>query len=145
MPVRQQSVISAMVPDLQDLAAKYPRHVGMARGVMNPIWSLAATPETFLVARAFAALGLPPVSAVAVEAERLHRGGHVAAQWDLVKQFSGVAVAVLMECNGYTNTGKKRVVPHDAWNVGACFSSPATAPGNPTAPGTPDAAEAAAE
>jgi hypothetical protein len=60
---------------------------------------------------------------IAVEVERLHRAGQIAAGWDLTKQFSGVAIAVLMESNGYTNTGKKRVVPHDAWNVGACFSS----------------------
>src|SRR5262245_7252381 len=118
MPTRRQSVISAMIPDLQDLTAKYPRHVGLAQNVMNPVWSLAATPETFLVAQALAALGFPPVSAIAAEVESMHRSGRVAAQWDLTKQFSGVAIAVLMESNGYMNTGKKRVVPHDAWNVG---------------------------
>lgn len=138
MPARRQAVISAMIPDLQDLATKYPRHVGMAQGVMNPVWSLATTPETFFVAQVLVALGFPPVSAIAVEVERMHRAGQVAAQWDLTKQFSGVAIAVLMESNGYTNTGKKRVVPHDAWNVGACFSSPTT-PGTPAAPGTPNA------
>jgi len=141
MPVRQQSVISAMVPNLQDLARKYPRHVGLARGIMSPIWTIAVMPETFVVARALAALGLPPVSAIAVEVERLHREGRVAPRWDSVKQFSGVAVAVLMECNGYSNTGRKRVVPHEAWNVGACFSASTTVPDNPTAPGTPDGAE----
>jgi hypothetical protein len=139
MPARRQSVISAMIPDLQDLSAKYPRHVGMAQGIMNPVWSLATTPETFLVAQALAALGFPPVSAIAVEVERMHRAGQVAAQWDLTKQFSGVAIAVLMESNGFANTGKKRVVPHDAWNVGACFSSPTTPQQTQAAPGTPNA------
>jgi hypothetical protein len=125
-----------MIPDYQDLAVKYPRHVRMAQNVMNPVWSLAATPETFLIAHAFAALGLPPVSAIAVQVERLYRDGRVAAQWDLTKQFSGVAIAVLMECNGSMNDGKKRVVPHDAWNVGACFSLPMTPAATQAAAGT---------
>lgn len=139
MPSRRQSVISAVIPDFQDLAAKYPRHVGMAQGTMNPVWNVAAMPETFIVARALAALGFPPVSAIAVEVDRMHRAGQIAAQWDLTKQFSGVAVAVLMEVNGFTNTGKKRVVPHDAWNVGACFSSPSAPTTNRAAPDPPNA------
>ena len=129
MATRRQAVISAMIPDLQDLAAKYPRHTGMAQGVMNPVWSLASTPETFLVAKALATLGFPPVTAIADEVENLHRAGHVAAQWDLTKQFSGVAIAVLMESNGYVKSGRKRAVPHDAWNVGTCFVLPAVGPG----------------
>jgi hypothetical protein len=128
MAVRRQAVISAMIPDMQDLATKYPRHVGMAQGVMRAVWSLVTTPETFRAARTLATLGLPPVSAIAAEVEELHRTGHVAAKWELIKQFSGVAIAVLMECNGYENTGRKRAVPHAAWNVGACFTFPTVPP-----------------
>jgi hypothetical protein len=129
MATRRQAIISAMIPDFQDLTAKYPRHTGMAQGVMNPIWSLATTPETFLVAKALATLGFPPVTAIADDVEKLHRAGHVAAQWDLTKQFSGVAIAVLMESNGFVKSGRKRAVPHDAWNVGTCFALPAAPTG----------------
>jgi hypothetical protein len=122
MASRVQAVISAMIPDMDDLAVKYPRHVGMAEGIMNSVWELAATPETFLVAKAMAILGLPPVSAIADEVDKLHQAGGITAQWDLTKQFSGVAIAVLMESNGFVNSGRKRSVPHDAWNVGTCFN-----------------------
>jgi hypothetical protein len=138
MPATVQAVISALIPDFTDLAVKYPRHVGMAQGTMNPVWLLAARPETFLIARALATLGFPPVTAIADDVERLHRAGGITAQWDLTKQFSGVAIAVLMEGNGFVNTGRKRGVPHDAWNVGTCFSLP---PATPGAQLTPDAPE----
>lgn len=131
MPVQTQAVVSAMIPNLNDLGQKYPRHVGMAQGVMRPVWSLASKPETFLVAKAFAELGFPPVTAIAAELFRVHQGGQVPAAWDLTKQFAGVAIAVLMEANGFSNAGRKRGVPHAAWNVGTCFTPtnpPAAAP-----------------
>jgi hypothetical protein len=139
MPVPVQAVITAMVPDLNDLGQEYPRHVGMAQGVMSPVWTLATKPETFLKAEAFAELGFPPVTAVAAEVHRVHQAGQINAAWDLTKQFAGVAIAVLMKANGYSNAGRKRSVPHAAWNVGTCFTqpnppaTPATNPATPTA------------
>ena|SRR6266540_2301614 len=143
MPSTVPAVITALIPDFTDLAARYPRHAGMAQGTMNSVWLLAARPETFLIARAFATLGFPPVTAIADDVERLHRAGGIAAQWDLTKQFSGVAIAVLMESNGFVNTGRKRGVPHDAWNVGACFSLPPITPGSQPTPDAPVAAATA--
>lgn len=132
MATSVQEQVTARIPSFDDLAAKYPRHVGMAQGQMNPIWSLATRPATFLVAQAFAKLGFPPVTAIASDVDRLHRTGRISSEWDLAKQFAGVAIAVLMESNGYVNAGRKRGVPHPAWNVGSCFEMPTSTRNAPT-------------
>lgn len=122
MPSLQQVTVSAQIPDYGDLAAKYPRHVNKAQGSLNSVWNSIMTPQTCLIARAFATLGFPPVTAVADAIARLHQSGAVTESWDVTKQFSGVFIAVLMESNGLTKTGLRRGVPHTDWNVGTCFS-----------------------
>lgn len=139
MATRVEATVVAMIPDFADLGTKYPRHVGMAQGTMGQVWELATDPKTFLVARAFATLGFPPVTAIADDVATAHQAGRINAPWDLTKQFSGVAIAVLMEANGYRNLGRKRGVPHANWNVGTCF---APLEAGTAAPQTQDAAEA---
>lgn len=134
MATRVHATISAMIPDYNDLAARYPRHVGLAQGAMQPVWRLAMTPETFLNAEAFAILGIPAVAAIADQTRQLYQSGQVGMQWDSVKKFAGVAIAVLMECNGFINTRLKRTVPHDDWNVGSCFTRPPVGAAQPAAP-----------
>lgn len=109
--------IRVNIPSLEDFAAKYPQYGPRAAGEGKVYFDLVMRPETFVRAAALTdCTGLPAVTAVAEEAAE--RGPLEGTD----KQFMGALVCALMEANDRPKTGRKRAIPHPAWNRGEVYT-----------------------
>jgi len=99
----------------------YSRYSSIANGNGKKLFDLIMQPEVFIRASTISEIGLPAVLSVADNAKRLVSTNPEITLDSFTKQYIGAAICSLMEANGYSKTGRKRRVPHEAFSVGECY------------------------
>ena len=120
--MRKESVnLEAQIPDLRDFEERFPQYGPFARNEGNFIFNTIMSPFSFFRARIATEMNLPAVSGIA------ELCFHATAQQNIVpfngflKQYIGALVCCLMEANGYSKTGKKKAIPHNAFTKGEFY------------------------
>lgn len=112
--------LDVQIPELHEFQDKYPQYKNFALSQEGrALFKLLMTPESFVKAAVVTlTLGLPGVAGIAKECAEAVPSGIT----DTQKRFCGATVCALMEANGFSKTGKKRAIPHEAFTKGEVYS-----------------------
>lgn len=116
------------IPSADDVAAKYPTYGNLVRNEGKFLFDLIMSPESYVRARvATEDFELPAVAGVAKICFQTMEANPTDKKFELLKQFIGAVVCVLMEANGFEKTGTKKAVPHHAFTKGEFYRKSVTA------------------
>ena len=116
--MRQQEIRTLVnLPEASDVLRKYARYSKfLATPAGQELLAGIMTAEVFVLAKAAVAFGYPAVLPVGDIITKVWSKHGIEPGDFISKQFAGSAICVLMEANGYRKLGKKRRVPHPAFN-----------------------------
>ena len=109
------------LPDLKEFSNAYPQFAGVAIGDGKFLFDIVMKPETYIQAMILTEYGMPAVTSVAElcfnEAKK-RKGFKFTGR---VKQFIGAMIALLMNYNGYSKSGRKKSIIHRAYTRGEFY------------------------